>query len=136
VHELTDAVGYAAALIRVGEADVISGGADACVTPGMMHGFSRMRVVSTAHNATPALVAAVRQAQGRVCPRRGRADDDARARGSRPARGATIYASVDGYASTCDAFHRVQMAPDGIEIVRAMSKAIEKSGRACEEIGM
>ena len=51
------------------------------------------------------------------------------------ARGATIYATIDGYASTCDAFHRVQMAPDGIEIVRAMSKAIEKSGRAREEIG-
>ena len=29
------------------------------------------------------------------------------------ARGATIYASIDGYASTCDAYHRVQMAPDG-----------------------
>ena len=45
----TDAIGYAAALLRSGEADVVlSGGADACVTPGMMFGFSRMRVVSTA----------------------------------------------------------------------------------------
>ncbi len=35
------------------------------------------------------------------------------------ARGATIYASIDGYGSTCDAYHRVQMAPDGEEIVRA-----------------
>ena len=51
------------------------------------------------------------------------------------ARGATIYASIDGYASTCDAYHRVQMAPDGEEIVRAMSLAIERSGRPLEEIG-
>ena len=51
------------------------------------------------------------------------------------ARGATIYASIDGYASTCDAYHRVQMAPDGEEIVRAMALAIERSGRAPEEIG-
>ena len=36
------------------------------------------------------------------------------------ARGATIYASIDGYGSTCDAYHRVQMAPDGEEIVRAI----------------
>src|SRR5262249_51896595 len=51
----TDAIGYAAALIRSGEADLLlSGGADACVTPGMMFGFSRMRVVSTAYNGTPA----------------------------------------------------------------------------------
>src|SRR6266513_1546931 len=41
----TDAIGYAAALVRGGEADVIlSGGTDACVTPGMIFGFARMRV--------------------------------------------------------------------------------------------
>jgi 3-oxoacyl-[acyl-carrier-protein] synthase II len=51
------------------------------------------------------------------------------------ARGATVYGAIDGYASTCDAYHRVQMAPDGEEIVRAMSMAIERSGRAIEEIG-
>ncbi len=51
------------------------------------------------------------------------------------ARGATIYASIDGYASTCDAYHRVQMAPDGEEIVRAMTLAIERSGKALEQIG-
>src|SRR5205823_9127914 len=58
-------------------------------------------------------------------------EDEARAR----ARGATIYASIDGYASTCDAYHRVQMAPDGEEIVRAMSLAIARSGRPKEAIG-
>jgi 3-oxoacyl-[acyl-carrier-protein] synthase II len=51
------------------------------------------------------------------------------------ARGARIYASIDGYASTCDAYHRVQMAPGGAEIVRAMAGAIERSGRAPEAIG-
>ena len=51
------------------------------------------------------------------------------------ARGATIYATIDGYGSTCDAYHRVQMDPDGEQIVRAMRLAIERSGRAIEEIG-
>src|SRR5256885_13445799 len=51
----TDAMGYAAALIRAGDADVLlSGGADACVTPGMMYGFARMRAVATAYNDRPA----------------------------------------------------------------------------------
>src|SRR5204862_4820400 len=51
------------------------------------------------------------------------------------ARGAAIYATIDGYGSTCDAYHRLQMDPDGEQIVRAMRLAIEKSGRAIEEIG-
>jgi 3-oxoacyl-[acyl-carrier-protein] synthase II len=51
------------------------------------------------------------------------------------ARGAKIYASIDGYGSTCDAYHRVQMAPDGQEIIRAISLAVERSGRSAEEIG-
>jgi 3-oxoacyl-[acyl-carrier-protein] synthase II len=51
------------------------------------------------------------------------------------ARGAKVYAAIEGYGSTCDAYHRVQMAPDGDEIVRAITTAIERSGRPREEIG-
>jgi 3-oxoacyl-[acyl-carrier-protein] synthase II len=133
----TDALGYAAALIRSGEAEVVlSGGADACVTPGMIFGFSRMRVMSTDYNDRPAQASRPFD-KGRdgfvlgegawmlVLER----EDRARARGAR------VYASIDGYASTCDAYHRVQMAPDGKEIIRAMSLAIERSGRPREEVG-
>src|SRR4026207_54462 len=50
----TDAMGYAAALLRSGEGEVVmSGGTDACVTPGMIFGFSRMHAVSTADNERP-----------------------------------------------------------------------------------
>jgi 3-oxoacyl-[acyl-carrier-protein] synthase II len=133
----TDAIGYAAALIRSGEADVlVSGGADACVTPGMMFGFSRMRVVSTAYNERPAQASrpfdggrdgfVLGEGAWMIALER---EDRARARG------AAIYASIDGYGSTCDAYHRVQMAPDGEEIVRAISLAVERSGRRREEIG-
>ncbi len=133
----TDAIGYAAALIRSGEADILlSGGADACVTPGMMFGFSRMRVVSTAYNGTPAAASRPfdRGRDGFVLGEGAwmvvlEREDRARARG------ATIYASIDGYGSTCDAYHRVQMAPDGEEIVRAMTLALERSGRPFEQIG-
>src|SRR5215470_7303775 len=133
----TDAIGYAAALIRSGEADVLlSGGTDACVTPGMLFGFSRMKAVSMAYNERPAEASrpfdkgrdgfVLGEGAWMVVLER---EDRARARG------ATIYASIDGYGSTCDAYHRVQMAPDGEEIVRAMSLAIERSGRRLEEIG-
>src|SRR5262245_3321273 len=133
----TDAIGYAAALVRSGEADVLlSGGADACVTPGMMFGFSRMRALSTAFNDRPAAASRPfdRSRDGFV---RGEGawmvvverEDRARARGAR------VYASIDGYAATCDAYHRVQMAPDGEEIVRAIAQAIGRSGRAPHSIG-
>ncbi|HEY2905950.1 MAG TPA: beta-ketoacyl-[acyl-carrier-protein] synthase family protein [Vicinamibacterales bacterium] len=133
----TDAIGYAAALLRSGEADVmLTGGTDACVTPGMIFGFSRMKVVSTAYNDAPAQASRPFD-KGRdgfvlgegawmlVLER----EDRARARG------AFVYASIDGYASTCDAYHRVQMAPDGAEIIRAISQAIARSGHAPEAIG-
>jgi 3-oxoacyl-[acyl-carrier-protein] synthase II len=133
----TDAIGYAAALLRSGDADVVlSGGADACVTPGMLFGFSRMHVVSTAYNDTPAEASRPfdRTRDGFVLGEGAwmvvlEREDRARARG------ATIYASIDGYGSTCDAYHRVQMAPDGEEIVHAITLAIERSGRAREQIG-
>ena len=51
------------------------------------------------------------------------------------ARGAPIYAAVEGYASTCDAYHRVQMDPDGAEIVACIEGALRKSRRSREEIG-
>ena len=111
---------------------LLSGGADACVTPGMMFGFSRMKVVSMAYNDQP-------QSASRPFDK-GRdgfvlgegawmmaVEREDRAR----ARGATIYASMDGYASTCDAYHRVQMAPDGEEIVRALALA-HRAIRAAE----
>ena len=133
----TDAIGYAAALIRSGESEVLlSGGADACVTPGMIYGFSRMRAVSTAFNDEPERASrpfdgardgfVLGEGAWMVVVER---EDRARARG------ATIYASIDGYASTCDAYHRVQMAPDGEEIMHAMSLAIERSGRSTSDIG-
>ena len=45
------------------------------------------------------------------------------------ARGATILAEIAGYASTCDAYHRVQIAPDVVEPVRAIELALADAGR-------
>ena len=133
----TDAVGYAAGLLRGGEADVVlSGGADACVTPGMIFGFSRMKVVATRFNDRPAEASRPfdRLRDGFVLGEGAwmlvlEREERARARGAR------IYACVEGYGSTCDAYHRVQMDPHGEQIVRAMQLALERSGRAVDDIG-
>src|SRR5207249_9497027 len=133
----TDAIGYATSMIRSGDAEImLSGGTDACVTPGMIFGFSKMRAIATKYNDVPGEDSRPfdRGRDGFVLGEGAwmvvlEREDRARARG------AAIYASIDGYASTCDAYHRVQMAPDGVEIVRALNQAIERSGRSREEIG-
>jgi 3-oxoacyl-[acyl-carrier-protein] synthase II len=133
----TDALGYAMMLLRQGECDVLlSGGTDGCVLPGMIFGFSRMRAVSTRYNDRPETASrpfdrgrdgfVLGEGAWMVALER---EDRARARG------AQVYATLDSYASTCDAYHRVQMDPDGDQIVRCMRLALERSGRAVEEIG-
>jgi 3-oxoacyl-[acyl-carrier-protein] synthase II len=133
----TDAIGYAAAAIRAGDAEVmVTGGADACVTPGMLLGFARMRAVATKYDDRAAAASRPFDAgrDGFVLGEGAwmlvlESEPHARARGAR------VYAYVDGYASTCDAFHRVQMDPDGAEIVRAISTAITRAGRRPADIG-
>jgi 3-oxoacyl-[acyl-carrier-protein] synthase II len=133
----TDAMGYARMLLLLDEYDVLlSGGTDGCVLPGMVFGFSRMRAVSTAYNDRPAQASrpfdrgrdgfVLGEGAWMVALER---EDRARARG------AHVYACIEGYASTCDAYHRVQMDPDGAEIVRCMRTALAQAGRAPEEIG-
>jgi 3-oxoacyl-[acyl-carrier-protein] synthase II len=133
----TDAIGYGVSLIRSGEYDVLlSGGTDGCVLPGMIFGFSRMRAVSTHYNDRPAAASRPfdRGRDGFVLGEGAwmlalEREDHARARGATP------YARIEGYASTCDAYHRVQMDPDGAEIVRCIETALDKAHRPCEEIG-
>ena len=133
----TDALGYAASMIRSGEYEVLlSGGTDGCVLPGMIFGFSRMRAVSTHYNDRPGEASRPFD-RGRdgfvlgegawmlVLEREDRAI----------ARGATRYARIEGYASTCDAYHRVQMDPAGVEIVRCIETALDRAHRRLEEIG-
>jgi 3-oxoacyl-[acyl-carrier-protein] synthase II len=115
---------------------VLTGGADACVTPGMIFGFSKMRAVATRYNDAPAEASRPfdRGRDGFVLGEGAwlvvlEREERARARGAR------IYAYVEGYGSTCDAYHRVQMDPEGEQIVRAMRLAIDRSGRALEDIG-
>ncbi len=133
----TDAIGYAFNLIRFGLADhLITGGVDATITPAIMHGFSIMRVVSASHNEEP------RRASRPFDRRR---DGFVLGEGAwilvleemehALQRGATIFAELLGYSSTCDAYHTVRLDPSGEEPARAMSLALEDAGVAKDEVG-
>jgi 3-oxoacyl-[acyl-carrier-protein] synthase II len=130
-------MGYARLLLALGDYDVLlSGGTDGCVLPGMIFGFSRMRAVSTHYNDRPAEASRPfeRGRDGFVLGEGAwmvvlEREDRARARGAR------VYACIEGYASTCDAYHRVQMDPDGAEIERCMRGALISASRQPAEIG-
>jgi 3-oxoacyl-[acyl-carrier-protein] synthase II len=132
----TDALGYAAMLIRSGTVPMmLAGGADACISFGILSAFERMRVVSTRRWDDP-----------RRSSRPFSADRDGFVLGegawmfvleseaSAAARGATPLAEIAGYGSTCDAYHRVQIAPDVAEPVRAIDLALADAGATADEI--
>jgi 3-oxoacyl-[acyl-carrier-protein] synthase II len=50
------------------------------------------------------------------------------------ARGARPLVELAGYASTCDAYHRVQIAPDLVEPVRAIELALGDANIAKDEV--
>ncbi len=133
----TDALGYAFNMIRFGLADhLISGGADATITPGIMQGFCVMKVVSTSRNHDPERASRPfdRTRDGFVLGE-GAWVLILEERESALARGARVYAEILGYGSTCDAHHRVRLDPSGEEPARARSLAIEDAGVAKDEIG-
>jgi len=133
----TDALGYAFNMIRFGLADhLVSGGVDATITPGIMQGFCVMRVVSGSRNGEPERASRPfdRTRDGFVLGE-GAWVLILEEREGALTRGARIYGEILGYASTCDAYHRVRLNPDGEEPARAMRLAIEDAGVAKDEIG-
>ncbi|HEX8914082.1 MAG TPA: beta-ketoacyl-[acyl-carrier-protein] synthase family protein, partial [Humisphaera sp.] len=126
----TDAVGYATMLVRTGVVPMmLAGGADAPITPGILSGFERMKVISTRRWPEP-----------NQASRPFSSDRDGFVLGEgawmfvledadhAAARGAAPLAEVAGYGSTCDAYHRVQIAPDVAEPVRAVELALADAG--------
>jgi len=130
-----DAIGQAYYAIIHGDAKrVIAGGTDAPVMPLVIAAFTNIRALST-RNDDPA---------GACRPFDADRDGFVMGEGagimvledekSALKRGAPILAEIIGYASTSDAFHLTQPAPDGAMAVQAMRMALKKAGVQPEEI--
>jgi len=132
----TDALGHAFSLIRYGRVQrVLSGGTDAPLSPGMMTGFTLMRIMSTGWNDEPERASRPfdRERDGFVLAEGAWMLVLEELESARE-RGAPIYAEIVGYGSTCEAFHRVRLQEDGEEPARAMLLALEDAGMAAEQI--
>jgi 3-oxoacyl-[acyl-carrier-protein] synthase II len=123
------AIGDAYRTIQYGDADImITGGAEATVTPMAIGGFANMKALSE-RNDTPETASrpfdatrdgfVMGEGSGVVI-----LEELEHAR----ARGATIYAEVAGYGATGDAYHLTAPAPNGEGAQRAMKRAMKDAG--------
>jgi len=133
----TDAIGYAFETLRWGRADrMLTGGVDATISPGILTGFSLMKVLSTARNHEPEKASRPfdRDRDGFVLGE-GSWMLVLEERELALGRGARIYGEILGYGATCDAYHRVRLEDDGEEPARAMSLALAEAGRDPAVVG-
>ena len=130
------AIGDAFRVIQRGDADaMICGGTEATVTPLGVGGFNSMRALST-RNDDP-------QRASRPFDRD--RDGFVIAEGSgilvieelehAKARGAKIYAEINGYAANADAHHITAPAPEGEGAQRCMKLALKDAGLTPSQIG-
>jgi 3-oxoacyl-[acyl-carrier-protein] synthase II len=126
----TDAIGYAYRNIQAGViSTMVSGGVDAPIAPLILRGFMLMRILTTSWNTEPERASRPfsRDRDGFVLGEGAWffvLEDRERAR----ARGAHIYGEIVGYASTCEAFHRVRLEECGEEPARTIGMALEEAG--------
>ncbi len=129
------AIGDAFRTIQYGDADImITGGAEATVTPMAIGGFANMKALSE-RNDTPESASRPfdRTRDGFVMGEGAGIlilEELEHAR----ARGATIYAEIVGYGATGDAYHLTAPAPDGEGAQRAMKRAMKDANLSPSDI--
>lgn len=124
----SNAIGEAMRLIRHGYADaVITGGAEAAITPSAVAGFSNMHALSTSEDRNAASLPFDQRRNGFVMGE-GAASLVLEEYEHAVARGARIYGEICGYGSTCDAYHITAPHPDGRGGTQAMLDAMAEAG--------
>jgi 3-oxoacyl-[acyl-carrier-protein] synthase II len=130
------AIGEGAELIKRGDADaVLAGGAEACMHPLILAGFTAMRGLAVENEDPPrasrpfdATRAGFVMGEG-ACVLVLEELDAARARG------ATVYAEVLGYGASNDAHHMAQPEPEATGVAEMMRTALNRADVAPERVG-
>ena len=123
------AIGDAYRTIQYGDADImITGGAEATVTPMAIGGFANMKALSERNDSPETASRPFDATRDGFVMGEGAGililEELEHALG----RGATIYAEIVGYGATGDAYHLTAPAPDGEGAQRAMKRALKDAG--------
>ena len=129
------AIGDAFRTIQYGDADVmITGGAEATVTPMAVGGFANMKALSERNDSPETASRPFDLTRDGFVMGEGGAVlileelEHARRRGAR------IYSEIVGYGATGDAYHLTAPAPNGEGAQRAMKRALKDASLAPEDI--
>ena len=129
-------IGEAWLRIRFGEADVmITGGAEAAITPLSYAGFCAMKALSTKWNDTPEKASRPfdRERDGFVLSE-GAGILILEELEHAKRRGANIYAELTGYGASMDAYHITAPDPEGEGASACMREALRSAGVNAEDV--
>lgn len=130
----THSIGEAFRTIQYGDADVmVAGGAEACITPLGVAGFTALTALNTTDDPARASIPFDIERGGFVMGE-GAGVVILESLEHAQARGARIYAEIAGYGATGDAYHITSPAEDGSGAAKAMEMAITDAGMKPEDV--
>lgn len=131
----SNAIGDAFKMLQYGRADVmITGGAEAAVTPLAMAGFIQMKAMSTRNEEPEKASRPFDLGRDGFVIGEGSAILVLETLEHAQERGARIYAEIVGYGSTCDAYHMTAPDPEGHGAANSMKEALEDAGIELSEV--
>jgi len=129
------AIGDAYRTIQYGDADVmITGGAEATVTPMAIGGFANMKALSERNDSPETASRPFDATRDGFVMGEGAGILILEELEHALNRGVTIYAEIVGYGATGDAYHLTAPAPDGEGAQRAMKRALKDAGLEPKDI--
>ncbi len=129
------AIGDAYRTIQYGDADVmITGGAEATVTPMAIGGFANMKALSERNDSPESASRPFDATRDGFVMGEGAGILILEELEHALNRGAKIYAEIVGYGATGDAYHLTAPAPDGEGAQRAMKRALKDAGLEPKDI--
>ncbi len=132
----TGAIGDAYRVLQLGEAEVmIAGGAEAAITTMSMAGFSNMKALSFRNDSPETASRPFNASRDGFVLGEGAGIVVLETLEHAQKRGAHIYAEIVGFATSADAYHMTNPAPEGRGAARAMRQALTRAQLNPEQVG-
>jgi minimal PKS ketosynthase (KS/KS alpha) len=130
-----DAIGYGAALIEDGRADVvIAGAADAPISPITVACFDAIKATSTRNDEPERASRPFDATRDGFVLGEGAAVLVLEELGHARRRGASVYCEIGGFATFGNAYHMTGLTTDGVVMARAITTALDRAKARPEEV--